>query len=60
MKKFTVAEIEEYSKVTRNTFKGRRGFSPARSFKVSHIRSYCDRVDFLCRTIRKLERKVKK
>lgn len=57
MSKFTVADIKAESKITRATFKGRLGTAHATELTIEKVRFYCDKIDFLCRTIARLERK---
>lgn len=59
MSKLTVTQIRKESEKTRATFKGRRGDDHAKNVTVRGIRNYCDRVDFLCRTVAKLEKKCR-
>lgn len=57
MSKFTVAKIREESKRTRTQHWGRRAAANTGEINVGNIRAYCDRIDFLCRTIARLEKK---
>ena len=60
MAKWTVEQIQKRLMITRNTCKGRRGNEVFKSMTVDNIRNYCDEVDFLLRTIAKLEKKSSK
>ena len=56
MANWKVDEIREESKITRRNFRHKRGSAHAMELTVCRLRNYCDKVDFLCRTIAKLEK----
>jgi len=60
MSVYNADEIEQEAVRTRALYKGRFGRNDARSLTITQIRTYCDKVLFLCRELEKAKQKIRK
>lgn len=58
MAKYNVSEIKKEAEITRNTYRGKKRNSFAKTLAVHHIRAYIDKILFLIKYIEKLEKKL--